>query len=236
MTSDSRMNEWFVPKFGPLKFRIICGILFLPYTGICLSFVIWGCLITSAIDFEKLSSIIIIYFLSLGIAAHVADSVGSNPIKPWGKLLTSKQSWTIILLTLGISYSLGFYYSIFYAPYLIMIGIAEGFFLFAYNFELFKGRFHNDFWFSISWGVLPFFAGYVIQTNSINLVAIIMSLIPFSLSYLEIKVSRIYKENKRNNSMSQETAKYELVLKILSTGTISLTILLLIIVGLKISG
>jgi len=233
MTSDNRMNEWFVPKFGPPKFRIACGMLFLPYTGMCLSFVIWGCLISSQVDFEKLLSIIVIYFLSLGVAAHVADSVGSNPIKPWGQFLSKKQSWTIIILTLGTSYLIGLYYSLYYSPYLIVIGIAEGFFLFAYNFELFRGRFHNNFWFSISWGVLPFFAGFVIQTNSLNLIAIILSVIPFSLSYLEIKVSRVYKLNKRSRIMPELTAKYELVLKILSLGTISLTILLLIIIGLK---
>jgi 4-hydroxybenzoate polyprenyltransferase len=209
--------------------------LFLPYTGMCLSFVIWGCLISSQVDFEKLFSIILIYFLSLGVAAHVADSVGSNPIKPWGQILSKKQSWTIIILTLGASYLIGLYYSIYHSPYLIVIGIAEGFFLFAYNFELFRGRFHNNFWFSISWGVLPFFAGFVIQTNSLNLVAIMLSLIPFGLSYLEIKVSRLYKLNKRSNMMPKVTAKYELILKILSLSTISITILLLITVALKMS-
>jgi hypothetical protein len=116
-----------------------------------------------------------------------------------------------------------------------VIGIAEGFFLFAYNFELFRGRFHNNFWFSVSWGVLPFFAGFVIQTNSLNLVAIMLSLIPFGLSYLEIKVSRLYKLNKRSNMMPKVTAKYELILKILSLSTISITILLLITVALKMS-
>lgn len=235
MTSDNRMNEWFVPKFGPLRFRIACGMLFLPYTGMCISFVIWGSLISPTIDYERVLSITIIYFLSLGVAAHVVDSIGSNPVKPWGKFLTKRQSWTIIILTLGISYTLGLYYSINYAPNLIIIGLVEGFFLFAYNFELLNGRFHTDFWFSISWGVLPFFAGYVIQSNTLNFLAILVSLIPFGLSYLEIKISRIYKINKRNNSMPRQTARYEFMLKILSIGTICLTIMLLIVIGLRVS-
>ena len=36
------MNEWFVPKFGPVRFRVFVGLLFLPYTGMCLSFAIIG--------------------------------------------------------------------------------------------------------------------------------------------------------------------------------------------------
>ena len=38
------MSEWFVPKFGPEKFRLCVGILFLPYTGMVVSFAIWGSL------------------------------------------------------------------------------------------------------------------------------------------------------------------------------------------------
>ena len=236
MTYDSRMNEWFVPKFGPLKFRMVCGMLFLPYTGMCLSFVVWGCLLSSNVDIERMVGIILIYFLSLGIAAHVADAIGSNGVKPWGQLLSKKHSWIIIIITLVVAYSLGFYYAYKFAPNLIIIGLLEGFFLFAYNFELFGGRFHNNFWFSISWGMLPFFAGFVIQTNFINLLAVSLSLIPFALSYLEIKISRIYKENNRNNIITTKTKRYENALKFLSLGSIILTIILLVEFSLGILG
>lgn len=233
MTFDSRENEWFVPKFGPRKFRIACGMLFLPYTGMCLSFVIWGCLLASTVDFGKMAGIVLIYFLSLGIAAHVADGVGSSRVKPWGHLLTKKQSWIIIILTLVVAYSLGSYYAINFSPNLIVIGLIEGFFLFAYNFELFGARFHNNFWFSISWGALPFLAGFVIQTNLINLFVILLCVIPFGLSYLEIRVSRVYKENKRNNIRTRKTENYESILKLLSLGTIFPTVLLIVWLGLK---
>jgi 4-hydroxybenzoate polyprenyltransferase len=213
-----------------------CGMLFLPYTGMCLSFVVWGCLLSSSVDFGKMAGIVLIYFLSLGIAAHVADAIGSDRVKPWGQLLSKKQSWLIIIATLVVAYSLGFYYAINFSPYLIVIGLIEGFFLFAYNFELFGGRFHNNFWFSISWGALPFLAGFVIQTNFINLLAILLSLVPFALSYLEIRISRIYKENKRNNIKTEKTRTYESILKFLSLGSIIVTIFILLVVELKISG
>jgi hypothetical protein len=29
-SKDNRLNEWFVPKFGPIGFRIFVGMLFLP--------------------------------------------------------------------------------------------------------------------------------------------------------------------------------------------------------------
>jgi len=46
MKDDSRINEWYVPKFGPMKFRLFIGLLFLPYTGMCVSFVIMGALLS----------------------------------------------------------------------------------------------------------------------------------------------------------------------------------------------
>jgi len=36
-----RLSEWFVPKFGSRNFRLSIGILFLPYTGMGISFTIW---------------------------------------------------------------------------------------------------------------------------------------------------------------------------------------------------
>ena len=32
MTTETRINEWFVPRFGPEKFRAFVGLLFLPWT------------------------------------------------------------------------------------------------------------------------------------------------------------------------------------------------------------
>jgi len=201
--------------------------LFLPYTGMCISFVVWGSLITGSTDFERLAILVLIYFIALGIGAHVADNIGSKKIKPWGDLFTKRQSWIIILACMGFSYGLGLYYALLFAPILVFIGIIEGFFLFAYNFELFKGMFHKNYWFALSWGMLPFLAGFAIQTNNITPFSLIFSLIPFILSYIEIRISRLYKYNKRNNSKSMVTYHYEILLKLLSIGTITLTFILL---------
>jgi hypothetical protein len=202
---------------------MFCGMLFLPYTGMCISFVVWGSLMSGSPDYEKVAILVLIYFVALGIGAHVADNIGSKKIKPWGDLFTKKQSWIIILTCLGFSYGLGLYYALLYAPMLVIIGIIEGFFLFAYNFELFRGMFHKNYWFALSWGVLPFIAGFVMQTNTITLVSLFLSLIPFILSYIEIRISRLYKYNKRNNNKSLITYQYEVYLKLLSIGTIALT-------------
>jgi hypothetical protein len=224
MKELSRMNEWFVPKFGPLKFRAFVGMLFLPYTGMCVSFAIIGSLLSPEIMWDRVLAIFFIYFLSVGLSAHAADHLGSHKIKPWGSYFSDKE--LIVMTTLGISlaYTTGIYYMVNYVPLLWPVSIAEGFFLFAYNLELFKGFFHNNVWFAISWGSLPVLAGYIIQTNSLSEFTVMVSTIAGIISYIEIRISRRYKELMMLNIKPNSSRKLESQLKILSLGTLLFTI------------
>ena len=216
-----RTSEWFVPRFGSKKFRIGIGMLFLPYTGMVVSFAAWG---SFAVNFslERLVAICVLYFLALGISAHCLDSLGSKT-KPWG-ILPKKYIWTISLLSLAGAFVIGLYYAILDTPLLFPIGIAESFFLFAYNLELFKGKFHNNTIFVVSWGILPVLAGSVIQTNTITIETLLMSSLAGGLSYILIRTSRKYKDLKNQSADNSEIYKKEIILKIISIGTIASTI------------
>ncbi len=223
-----RINEWFVPRFGPLKFRAFIGMLFLPYTGMCISFTIIGSMLSESISWDRALSIFIIYFLGLGVSAHAADNLGSKRNKPWGNFFSILELRLMVVIGLSVSYLLGIYYIITFVPLLLIIAIIEGFFLFAYNFELFNGFFHNNFWFAISGGSLPLLAGFVIQTNSISILSLIASIGAFLVAYIEIRISRKYKELKRkpHGIVDYNTKKLEHSLKILSLITISFAVLL----------
>jgi uncharacterized membrane protein len=108
---------------------------------------------------------------------------------------------------------------------LLPIAILEGFFLIAYNYEIWKGFFHNNVWFAISWGSLPLLAGYIMQTNSLSYIAILSSVAAFLVSYVEIKLSRKYKQTKQNEEL--QSKHLELKLKIVSITTILFSITLL---------
>jgi 4-hydroxybenzoate polyprenyltransferase len=99
---------------------------------------------------------------------------------------------------------------------LFPIGITEGFFLLAYNLELFRGKFHNNASFIISWGILPVFAGAAIQSNSISVETIVFSAISGFTSYVLITTSRKYKDLKRQNANYEKYYKKEIILKIVS--------------------
>ena len=222
----ARLNEWFVPSFGPIRFRVFVGMLFLPYTGMCISFAVIGCLLSpSTLSWDRLAAIIIIYFAALGISAHAADSMGSKN-KPWGNRFSNKELLLMVVCGLAVAYGIGIYYIFFYVPLLLPIAILEGFFLIAYNYEIWNGFFHNNIWFAISWGSMPLLAGYVMQTNSISYIAILSSGAAFLVSFVEIKFSRKYKQTKQNQEF-QSTKDLELKLKIVSITTILFAIMFL---------
>jgi hypothetical protein len=223
---QDRTSEWFVPKFGPRNFRVSIGILFLPYTSIVTCFAAWGAL-SAGFELERLAAICVIYFLAVGVSAHCLDAVGGKT-KPWGEL-PKRKLWAIATTSLGVAFTIGLYYAFLDSPLLFPIGIAEGFFLFAYNLELFRGRFHNNLSTVISWGVLPVFAGSAIQTNSITLETLGLSAVSATITYLLIITSRRYKELKKGSQNILQIKKKEMILKMLFIGVVCSTAVFVIV-------
>lgn len=217
-----RRSEWFVPAFGPERFRVAVGLLFLPYTGMVLSFTVIGSMLAPTIHWDRVAAIVVIYFLALGIGAHALDAVSSRGVRPWALVFTRAQLWTLALLALAAAYAIGIWYMILYTPLLWPIAIAEGFFVVAYNLEWFGGRFHRDSWFALSWGALPVLAGYVLQTNSISPAAALIAAAMALLSLVEIKASRPYKALKRSMEDAAQAERLETILKCLSGGVIAI--------------
>jgi len=223
---QDRTDEWFVPKFGSRNFRRTIGILFLPYTSIVICFAALGSL-SGQFEIERLAAICIIYFLALGVSAHLLDAIGGKT-KPWGDL-PKKKLWLISMIVLGIAFSIGMYYAFLDSPLLFVIGIVEGFFLFAYNLELFGGKFHNNASTIFSWAILPVFAGSAIQTNSITIEAIMICGISSIITYVLITTSRKYKHLKQNNGNYLEIKKCESILKIITISVLVGTIFIFIL-------
>jgi voltage-gated potassium channel Kch len=137
------------------------------------------------------------------------------------------QLWTLAAVSLALAYGIGIYYIVLYVPLLTVMALLEGFFVFAYNLEWFGGRFHTDRWFAFSWGLLPVLSGYIIQTNSLSLAALVLAASMALISLVEITASRPYKELKRRlPALGEEEkalmARYERILQYTSSSVILL--------------
>lgn len=198
------------------------GLLFLPYTGMVLGFAVIGAMLATHILWDRVVAILLIYFFGLGIAAHALDAIGGKGVRPWGQHFSKKQLWIVAIIGLIFAYAIGIYYILTVTPNLLVIAVLEGFFLFAYNLELFGGKFHTDTWFSFSWGVLPALAGFVIQTNHLSLPSLVVAGAMGLISLVEINASRPYKEIKRTGRETDSLPYYETILKSVSLGVILL--------------
>lgn len=219
---NDRRAEWFVPAFGPLKFRIAIGLLFLPYTAMVLAFTVIGAMPAPRIFWNRVAALALIYFFGLGIAAHALDALGGTGVKPWGTHFTRRQLWTAALFALIVAYGIGAYYIVSVVPFLGIIAVLEGFFLLAYNLEWWGGQFHTDRVFAFSWGVLPTLAGFVMQTNRLSMSALILAMAMGAISLVEINASRPYKALRRSGEVSPHGARFEAILKNVSLGVILL--------------
>ncbi|MEW5790281.1 MAG: hypothetical protein ACOY4L_06905 [Pseudomonadota bacterium] len=126
--TQDRRAEWFVPSRGPLKIRILIGMLFLPYTGMVLAFILIGSMLAETVHWDRVAAILAIYFLALGVSAHALGALGSKTTKPWGRVLSETQLWTLAILPLLLAYGIGVYYMITKTPLLWLVAILEGFF------------------------------------------------------------------------------------------------------------
>ena len=124
----SRLNEWFVPRFGSPRFRAAVGLLFLPYTGMVLAFTLFGAMLAEIVHWDRVAAILAIYFLALGIGAHALDALGSRETKPWGDMFSKRQLRLLAFVSVASAYAIGIPYMLGPAPLLWWIAIAGGLF------------------------------------------------------------------------------------------------------------
>ena len=213
MAEDTRVREWWVPNFGPRKFRILVGLSFYPYSLMNASYVLIGSLLAPSVHFDRMAGMALVYLLAVGVSAHSLDAMAPN--RPWGDSLSRRQLLLLAMAGLVPALGLGLYYAIAFSPILIPLGLVELFFLLSYNLEYSGGRFHTDFWFSFSWGFLPVLAGYAVQTDSIGIASLAAGLFGFFTAFIEINASRPYKALKKqpDGATSPVAARLEAILK-----------------------
>ncbi len=222
------MQEWFVPRFGPRRFRLFVGLTFYPYTLMNVSYVLIGSLLATPVHYDRMAGMAAAYVLAVGIAAHSLDALAPN--KPWGNFLSRRQLLSLSLAGLVPALGLGLYYALTFAPVLIPLGVLELFFLLAYNLEYFGGWFHTDFWFAVSWGFLPVLVGYAVQSNAVTPASLAGGLFGFFTAFVEINASRPYKALKKEMAGRESSVarRLESILKGVVASVLATALLLLV--------
>jgi hypothetical protein len=157
-----------------------------PYTLWHLSYVVIGAALAPSLPAERLVWGVIAFALALGVGAHALDELNGRPLKtsiPTGVLAA------LAGVSIGAAAVIGFVAAIEWTAWLLPFVVFGTFIVFAYNLELFGGRFHSDTWFALTWGAFPVLTAYVGATEKLRPEAILAAAFAASLSLAQRQLS-----------------------------------------------
>lgn len=163
-------------------------LMHLPLPFCVLAFATIGAALSEHVYLDRLALTYIGILLALCLGAYSLDELHGRPYH------TEFSDRTLrIAAAVGIASAalVSIYLAAAVSLYILILALLACFFIFAYNLELFKGRFHNAAWFGVSWGGLSTFSGYFVQSASLNvssvLVSAMASLLSVNILYLTHK-------------------------------------------------
>lgn len=145
-------------------------LLHLPYTAWHLSYVAIGAALAPELHSDRLLASLAAFFLALGIGAHALDELQGRPLRTQ---IPTRVLWALALVPIAGAVAIGVIAALAWTAWLLLFVAAGAFLVFAYNLELFGGRFHTDLWFALAWGAFPLLTGYFALAEKLTLEALL---------------------------------------------------------------
>jgi hypothetical protein len=155
------------PAFYALRpggWRDLVTVLHPPYTAWNLANVCFGAAAASRIHTDRFAATLAAFFLAVGISAHTLDELNGRPLKTE---LSDRALLGLASVSLAGALGIGVAGCIIVSATLIPFVLAGGFFVLAYNLELFGGRFHTAFWLAFAWAAFPALTSWWVNTLSL---------------------------------------------------------------------
>ena len=191
------------------KARELYTIMHLPYTSMVLSYVLIGAALSPSFYPNRVILTLFAYFLGLGLSAHALNELHS---RHWGEALGKRELEILFAAPLvgavliGAYGILALYYvtSSLLAPLVLLAFISlETFFLFGYNTDLSRGRFHTNLSFAFSWAALPAVISYYVNALAITIGIVLIALAVAATAGIEINLSRWCKDFRRKGPLTE---------------------------------
>jgi hypothetical protein len=155
------------PAFYALRpggWRDLVTVLHPPYTAWHLANVCFGAAVATEIHTDRFIATLAAFFLAVGISAHTLDELNGRPLKTQ---LSDRTLIALAVASLAGAVGIGIAGCFIVSATLIPFILAGGFFVVAYNLELFGGRFHTAFWLAFAWGAFPALTSWWVNTLSL---------------------------------------------------------------------
>src|SRR3954454_22605526 len=152
---------FYAPRPG--GWRDLVTVLHPPYTAWNLANVGFGAAAATQIHTDRFVATLAAFFLALGISAHALDELNGRPLQTE---LSDRALIGLASVSLTGAIGIGIAGCIIVSVSLAPFVVAGGFFVVAYNLELFGGRFHTDFWLAFAWAGFSAFTSWWVNTLS----------------------------------------------------------------------
>jgi hypothetical protein len=185
------------PAFYALRpggWRDLLTLLHPPYTAWHLSYVGFGAVAAPELHGDRLAATLLAFFLAVGVCAHAFDELNGRPLR------TQLSDGVLVCLggvTLAGAVAVGIVGAVTVSLGLLPFVAVGAFIVVAYNFELFGGRFHSDYWFAAAWGAFPALTAYWINALQIRLDGLLVAAACFVLSLAQRRLSTPVREFRR---------------------------------------
>jgi hypothetical protein len=201
-------------------------LLHLPYTAWHLSYVAIGAALAPELHRDRLLAALAAFFLALGIGAHALDELRGRPLQT---RIPTAVLWTLALGSVAGAVAIGIAAAVAWTLWLLAFIAAGTFLVFAYNLELFGGRFHTDTWFALAWGVFPLLTGYFVVAEELTAEAALAAGFAFATSYAQRALSTPVRAVRRGHSSDPPSTIVgpERALRALTLAMVSLAVALL---------
>jgi len=207
-SGDGVEGAWYAQSGS--KARELYTILHPPYTSMVLSYVLIGAALSPTLFVDRLGLTVLAYFLGLGISAHALNELNA---RHWGTALGKRDLEIAFISPLIAALCIGAYgvYVLYHASdgkllhpsVLLVLIVLETFFLFAYNLNSSKGKFHNDISFAFSWAFLPFLTSYYVNSLTVTIGSVLIGLSLAATAMIEINLSRWCKDFRRRTNATE---------------------------------
>ncbi len=188
------------PAFYALRtggFRDYVTFLHLPYTAWHLSYVAIGAALAPELQSDRLLIALAAFALALGVGAHALDELQGRPL---GTQIPAAVLWTLGLGSIAGAVAIGIGAAVAWTPWLLPFVAVGAFLVFAYNLELFGGRFHTDLWFALAWGAFPLLTGYFVVAEKLTGAALLAAVFAVATSLAQRALSTPVRAVRRGRS------------------------------------
>ncbi len=155
------------------KFHIsdYATLLHIPFSSIVIAFLVFGTTMSKTIYLDRLILSALGVFFALQGAHFLDETKGHH----WDTRIPDKTLYAIGFSLLALGASVGIYLALEVNLWILAFVPPLVFFPAAYNLELWEEKFHNSLWFGVSWGSLVYLGSYYLQSSTVDLFSILVS-------------------------------------------------------------